>query len=311
MLAPPAAREAVPHGLAASRAGDLIMVPDFGADAAGLTMLAYRPAGLAPGAPLVVVLHGCGQDAAAFAAASGWMALADRVGLALVVPTQSPDSNRQGCFNWFRPAQVARGKGEAGAIRAMVAEAARRFAGDPRAVYVVGLSAGGAMAVAMLAAYPEVFAAGASIAGLPVGAATGVASALTRMAKAGPGGRAPEAWADQVRGAAPAGYGGPWPRLSIWHGGMDTVVDPANARLLAAQWRALHGLPEAPSATTQHGQAHQEVWGNPAEPQVELWTIPAMPHGYPVAAAAVPAPAMLPVGISATHWIARFWGLAG
>jgi len=309
MLAPPAAHGVAPRDRAASHPGDLILVPDFGADAAGLTMLAYRPSGLAPGAPLVVVLHGCGQDAAAFAAASGWMALADRAGLALVVPTQSPDSNRQGCFNWFRPAQVARGRGEAGAIRAMVAEALRRFASNPRAVYVVGLSAGGAMAVAMLAAYPEVFAAGASIAGLPVGAATGAASALARMAQAGPGGRSPEAWADQVRSAAPAGYRGPWPRLSIWHGGMDTVVDPANARLLAGQWRALHGLPDAPSVTTHDGQALREVWGDAVEPQVELWTIPAMLHGYPVAAAAVPSSAMLPVGVSATHWIAQFWGL--
>jgi feruloyl esterase len=310
MVAPPAARGVVPHGIAASHAGDLIMVPDFGADAAGLAMLAYRPPGLASDAPLVVLLHGCGQDAVVFAADSGWMALADRVGVALVLPAQSPDSNRQGCFNWFRPAEVARGLGEAGSIRAMVAEAVRRFASNPRAIYVVGLSAGGAMAVAMLAAYPEVFAAGASIAGLPVGAATGAASALARMAQAGPGGRSPDAWADQVRASAPAGYDGPWPRLSIWHGGMDTVVDPANARLLAEQWCALHGLAEAPSTTTQHGPSLHETWGDTAKPQVELWTIPAMLHGYPVAAAAVPSSAMMPVGISATHRIARFWGLA-
>jgi len=71
MVAPPAARGVVPHASAASHAGDLIMVPDFGADAAGLAMLAYRPPGLASGAPLVVLLHGCGQKAIAFAADSG------------------------------------------------------------------------------------------------------------------------------------------------------------------------------------------------------------------------------------------------
>jgi feruloyl esterase len=134
------------------------------------------------------------------------------------------------------------------------------------------------------------------------------------MAQAGPTGRSPEAWADQVRSAGPPGYDGPWPRLSIWHGGMDTVVDPTNAHLLAGQWRALHRLPEAPSAATQDGQVRHEVWGAPDEPKVELWTIPSMPHGYPVAAAAVPSlavpsSAVLPVGISATQRIARFWGL--
>ncbi len=314
MIAPSAARDIVRHdvarrSIAASAVGELIVVPDFAADPAGLSMLAYRPSGLTAGAPLVVLLHGCGQDPAAFAAEAGWMALADSVGLGLVLPTQSLENNRQGCFNWFRPAQVGRGLGEAQSIRAMVAEAVRRFGSDQHAVYVVGLSAGGAMAAALLAAYPDVFAAGASVAGLPVGAASGVASALTRMAQAGPDGRSPEDWADQVRRAAPAGYPGPWPRLSLWHGGLDTVVDPANAPLFALQWRTVHGLAEAPSVITQHGLARRELWGSAGRPLVELWTIPAMAHGYPVAAAGVPSSAALPVGISATHRIAEFWGL--
>src|SRR5271166_3115046 len=110
IIAPPAAHGAVPRGIAVSGAGELIAIPDFGANPGGLAMLAYRPSGLAAGAPLVVLLHGCGQDAAAFAAQGGWIALADRLGVALVLPTQSADNNRQGCFNWFRPDQVARGR---------------------------------------------------------------------------------------------------------------------------------------------------------------------------------------------------------
>jgi len=307
-MAPPWAHDLVPHDIAPSGAGELITIPDFGANPGDLAMLAYVPAGLPPGAPLVVLLHGCGQGPAAFAAESGWMALADRVGLALVLPTQSEDNNRQRCFNWFRPAHVARGSGEAQSIRAMVTEAVRRFASDTRAVYIAGLSAGGAMAVAMLAAYPDVFAAGASVAGLPVGAASGAASALAHMAQAGPDSRSAEAWADMVRNAAPAGYPGPWPRLSIWHGGMDTVVDPGNAALLSLQWRAVHGLLTAPSAVTMHGLARQEVWGAANRPSIELWTLPAMPHAYPVAVADVPS-GVLPAGVSATDRIARFWRL--
>jgi poly(hydroxyalkanoate) depolymerase family esterase len=309
MMAPPWAHDLAPHDIAASGAGELITIPDFGANPGDLAMLAYVPAGLRSGAPLVVLLHGCGQAPAIFAADSGWIALADRVGLALVLPTQSEDNHRQRCFNWFRPAHVARGGGEAQSIRSMVTEAVRRFASDTRAVYIAGLSAGGAMAVAMLAAYPDVFAAGASIAGLPVGAASGAASALARMAQAGPDDRSAEAWADQVRQAAPTGYRGPWPRLSIWHGSMDTVVDPANAALLALQWRAVHGLLATPSAVTTHGLARQEVWGAASRPAVELWTLPAMPHAYPVAAAGVASAAVLPAGISASEEIARFWRL--
>jgi poly(hydroxyalkanoate) depolymerase family esterase len=314
IIAPPIARDIAQHDtvlrtIAASGAGELITIPDFAADPAGLSMLAYRPSALASGAPVVVLLHGCGQGPAPFAAESGWMALADHLGLALVLPSQSEDNNRQRCFNWFRPADVARGSGEAQSIRAMVAEAVRRFAGDPRAVYVAGFSAGGAMTAALLAAYPDVFAAGACVAGLPVGVASGAASALAHMAQAGPDDRSAEAWADQVRHAAPAGYRGPWPRLSIWHGSMDTVVDPANAALLALQWRAVQGLLAAPSAVTMHGLARQEVWGAANRPSVELWTLPAMAHAYPVAVAGIPSAAVLPAGISATDRIARFWRL--
>ncbi len=308
MMATPTAR-----GGATPGPGALVAVDNFGANPGGLSMMTYAPPGLRTGAPLVVLLHGCGQEAATFASASGWTALADRVGVALVLPTQSADNNRQRCFNWFRPVDVARGQGEAQSIRAMVADAVRRFDCDRGAVFIAGLSAGGAMAVSMLAAYPDVFAAGASIAGLPVGAATGVASALSRMAQAGPEGRSAEAWAEQVRQAAPSGYRGPWPRLSIWHGALDTVVDPANAGLLAEQWRALQGLDGAPATVTDHGLARQEVWGGASKPAVEKWTVAAMPHGYPVAAGASNSSSVVGgvvlAGVSATDLIARFWGL--
>ena len=127
---------------------------------------------------------------------------------------------------------TGRGHGEALSIRQMVAAAVERFASDPGRVFIAGLSAGGAMTAALLAAYPDVFAAGAVVAGLPVGAAGSTSEALRRMAEAGPA-RSPADWAEQVRRAAPIGYPGPWPRLSIWHGEADGVVDPANSRLLA------------------------------------------------------------------------------
>ena len=153
----------------------------------------------------------------------------------------------------------SRGSGEALSIRQMVAAAVERFGSDPKRIYIAGLSAGGAMAAAMLAAYPDVFAAGAVVAGLPVGAANGISEALRRMAEAGPS-RSPAGWADLVRRAAPAGFPGPWPRLSIWHGDSDRVVDPANGRLLAEQWSALHGLADT-GVTVEPSGGRREVWG--------------------------------------------------
>lgn len=294
--------------LPVSGAGSLVEIADFGTNPGALVMLAYVPATLQADAPLVVVLHGCGQGAAAFANGSGWMALADRLGCALVLPEQSADNNRQRCFNWFRPLHVARDQGEAASIRQMVAEAVRRFEADAKSVYVVGLSAGAAMTAALLAAYPDVFAAGAAVAGLPVGAASGAASALARMAQAGPEARSAEAWAEQVRRAAPPGYDGPWPRLSIWQGGLDTVVDPANAGLLVEQWRTLHLLGAADAVTTEDFAARHTQWGEIDQPEVELWTLPLLGHGYPTVAG-FPLEGILPAGIAATDRIGQFWGL--
>jgi poly(hydroxyalkanoate) depolymerase family esterase len=304
MMAPPPT-----PGRPAWGKGAVLDVPAFGDNPGNLVMRVYTPHDLPAAAPLVVLLHGCGQDTVGFAVESGWIALADRVGLTLVLPEQSDANNRQRCFNWFRPSHIARGRGEAASIRAMVAEAARRYGNDPARVFVVGLSAGGAMAAALLAAYPDVFAAGASVAGLPVGAASGTASALARMAQAGPEGRSPADWAEMARELAPRSFGGPWPRLSIWHGGLDTVVDPANAELLARQWCALHGLNGIEPTRDAGLLAERIVWSGSAGAEVEVWRVPALAHGYPVMNVGVPVAGVLPAGISATDSIATFWGL--
>jgi feruloyl esterase len=273
----------------------LLEIEDFGSNPGGLRMLVHVPASPpSTGAPLIVLLHGCGQSAASFASDAGWSALADRLGIPLVLPVQSGDNNQGRCFNWFRPMHASRGHGEALSIRQMVSCALRRFGSDPGRVFIAGLSAGGAMTAALLAAYPEVFAAGAVSAGLPVGAANSVSEALRRMAEAGPA-RSPAAWADQVRHAGPAGFRGPWPKLSVWRGIADRVVDPENARLLATQWACLHGADPAVTETRQFGDARRDQWRARGEPVVELWSLSALGHDWP--------------SIALEH-IARFWGIA-
>ena len=98
---------------------------------------------------------------------------------------------------------------------------------DRRRVFVTGLSAGGAMTSVMLATYPEVFAAGAIIAGLPYGTATNVKEAFESMGQVRA--RSAREWGDLMRAASP--HKGPWPRVSVWHGGADPVVKPKNCLL--------------------------------------------------------------------------------
>jgi poly(hydroxyalkanoate) depolymerase family esterase len=280
----------------------------FGDNPGRLRMRAHVPPSVA-GRPLVVLLHGCGQDAAGFAADSGWIELADRLGFPLILPEQAEANNAGRCFQWFHPSNTTRGAGEAGSIAAMTGAAIGRFRSDAGRVFVVGLSAGGAMAAALLAAYPDVFAAGASVAGLPVGAARSGMQAILRMASAGPN-QSPEAWAALVRAAAPDGFAGPWPRLSVWQGQADTTVAPENGTLLATQWRALQGL-AAPAVTEQvsNGVRHQ-MWPNGRQSQVELWSVAQLTHAYPVGDRVVaPGHYVEQAPVDATAGIARFFGL--
>jgi poly(hydroxyalkanoate) depolymerase family esterase len=283
----------------------------FGANPGQLKAWSYVPQGAGPQAPLVVVLHGCTQNPAGYDESSGWSRLADRHGFVLLFPEQQRSNNPNLCFNWFSPGDAARGQGEARSIREMVAAMQARHGTDPDRVFVTGLSAGGAMAAVMLATYPDVFAGGAVIAGLPFGVAQTVPQAFERMR--GHDGRHPAALSNLVRAAS--SYKGKWPTLSVWHGSADQTVDQSNASALVEQWRTLHGAPETPSRVgLVNGYPHR-VWSDPSGREViEEFSITGLAHGNPLDTrrshhGEKAAPFMLEAGISSTHLIGRFWGI--
>ncbi len=300
-------------GPGAETAG-LTEVGGFGSNPGGLRMLTHVPPGLPPRAPLVVVLHGCTQTAAGYDAGAGWSRMAERHGFAVLLPEQVRGNNANSCFNWFQAPDIARTGGEAESIRQMVALAVSAHRLDPARVFVTGLSAGGGMAAAMLAAYPDVFAGGGIVAGLPYGAAHSMPEAFEAM-----GGRrihAPREWGNLVRQASP--HRGPWPHVQIWQGDADSTVRPGNAVELVKQWADVHGLPSAPSlADRVDGAAHQ-AWRDAAGRVVlECFVVPGMQHGTPLNPGAsdldqsmgAPSPYMLDAGISSTWHMARSWGL--
>jgi poly(hydroxyalkanoate) depolymerase family esterase len=284
---------------------------EFGTNPGNLRMFAYAPDCLPPAAPLVIALHGCTQTSAEYDDGTGWSSLADSLGFAVVYPQQQQANNPKNCFSWFLPGDIARGHGEALSIRQMVEHAIATFASDRRRVFVTGLSAGGAMATVMLATYPEVFAGGAIIAGLPYARASNVQQAFEAMFTEQ--GYNAQALGDRVRAASR--HPGPWPKISVWHGTHDPIVNFSNGEDIIRQWTNVHGLSDSPLHQEVGDRCMHRVWSNAnGEAIVEAFSVSGMAHGVPLAMTAEESCGsagafFLDVGISSTHHIARFWRL--
>jgi poly(hydroxyalkanoate) depolymerase family esterase len=298
--------------------GDLTEIEDFGSNPGDLSMCAYLPEGLGNSRPLVVALHGCTQGASDYGDETGWKQLADAHGFALLLPQQSWSNNIALCFNWFRPQDISRGDGdgggEAASIRQMIETMKGEYAIDSNRIYITGLSAGGAMTAAMLSLYPEVFAGGAVIAGVPFGCATDLGEAQDCM---DPGrDLSPLQWGNLVRdarGTAP----GKWPIVSIWHGDADDTVNIMNAGELVDQWTDVHGIDREPDRqSTVNGHTRRVYVDDAGTARVEIYVITDMAHGTPVdpggasgEPCGVAGSYILDARICSSRNIARFWGL--
>ena len=306
------AKHAAAVGAGAQPGHQLSEISTFGSNPGQLRMWTYIPPGLPDGAPLVVVLHGCGQNASGYTNCAGWNDLADRYGFGVLAPEQTAQNNPNGCFNWFQPDDTTRGQGEAASIKQMIDTMVAIHGFDAGRVFVTGLSAGGAMTSVMLATYPEIFAGGAIVAGLPYGAASNLAEALRAMHK--PATRSPKQWGDMVRRAS--SHDGSWPKVSIWHGDADFTVSAANAEASIEQWADVLDVSRSAAREESATGFQHRVWRDSNDtPVLEAYTIKGMGHGTPILvgpfpdACGTPAPFILPVGISSSARIADFFGL--
>lgn len=283
----------------------------FGTDPGSLSADIYVPKNFPKNGPLVVVLHGCTQSAESYDTGSGWSTLADECGLALLFPGQRLTNNLIGSFNWFQTGDSQRGGGEPLSIRQMITQVVDDHTIDPSQVFITGMSSGGAMTSVMLATYPEVFAGGAIIAGLPYRSANTLMQAMFRMN--GYGGPSDRRLNALVRGASH--FMGPWPTISVWHGDSDTTVDDSNASAIVRQWQKIHKVEGPPTRVETVDGFPREVWCDPdGRVVIEHYIIEDMGHGTPISAEGdeglgEEGKYMLEVGISSTRHIADFWGL--
>jgi poly(hydroxyalkanoate) depolymerase family esterase len=263
--------------------GEMTELQNFGNNPGNLKCYQYTPDRLPRKAPLVVVLHGCLQDAQEMARLSGWNELADREKFAVIYPQQQVVNNANRCFNWFNPTDISRDGGEAQSIRQMIQRIVEIYKLDSRRIFVTGISAGGAMTMVMAATFPETFSAAAALAAVPYGAASDIPGGM--LAMAGQVVLSPEAWGDKVRNAHPE-YQGPYPRLAIFHGTDDQIVKISNANEIVKQWSNVLGLGNVAGAAVSHFNNNAYVssttWRHQKEDVIVRYDISGLGHAIPV-----------------------------
>jgi poly(hydroxyalkanoate) depolymerase family esterase len=178
--------------------------------------------------PLVVMLHGCTQTPDDFATGTRMNMLAEERACFIVYPAQPQTANMSKCWNWFQASNQRRDQGEPAIIAGLVRELLLTYGLDHERVYVGGLSAGGAMAVILGRAYPELFAAVGVHSGLPYAAAHDLPSAFAAMHQRD------TSDPSVARSENPQAWRGGTPTI-VFHGDLDTTVHPGNGEKVVSQ----------------------------------------------------------------------------
>ena len=231
--------------------------------------------------PLLVMLHGCQQDASDFARGTAMNTLAAQAPCLVLYPEQLTKANQMRCWNWFDTSHQGRGAGEPAMLAALTRLIIARYPVDESRVYIAGLSAGGAMAAIVAAHYPELFAALGVHSGLPTGAANNVMSAFQAMRVGG----------QHRKLTGPPALEHRMPTI-VFHGSADSTVHPDNslsivqaatAALTASGMALQHSeaLLSPPSADENLRQAKRSVYkGDDGRSFIEHWSIVGSPHAW-------------------------------
>lgn len=221
---------------------------------------------------LILMLHGCSQTPDDFAVGTHINALAEKEGFVVAYPAQTRGHNGASCWNWFKPGHQRRGAGEPAILASLTRKLMREFGLDRDAVFVAGLSAGGAMAAILADVYPDIFSAAGIHSGLTRGSARDVISAMSTMRKGG----ASEGVAQTVAmRSLPV-------RRIVFQGDADSTVHPSNAAMIVAAAVGDDAVPTKIGKRTVRGRgyARSDYVGSDGAVMLELWMIEGSGHAW-------------------------------
>lgn len=245
--------ETSPRGIApaiallASLAGaaSLRQVTGFGNNPSNIKMYLYVPDKVSAHPPVLVGMHWCHGTGPAFHSGTGYAQLADRYGFIVIYPNANSGDS---CWDVHSTAALTHNGGsDPSGIVSMVEYVVKTYHADSTRVFATGHSSGGMMTNVMLGSYPDVFSAGAAFAGVPFSCFAGAGSWNGDCA-AGKIGKSGAAWGDAVRAAYP-GYAGPRPRIQLWHGTQDAILDFKNFGEEIKEWTNVLGAGATPIST--------------------------------------------------------------
>ncbi|HET8914057.1 MAG TPA: PHB depolymerase family esterase [Ktedonobacteraceae bacterium] len=253
----------------------------------------YTPANyhLGTSVPLIVVLSGCTFTASGMAAATGMDTLADQKQFIVAYLQQNIFANSSLCWNFFLSSDQYRGYGEAAEIAGItqaVENNTSRWTINTHRAYLTGISAGGAMAVNMGAAYPDLYAAIGVHSGVEYQAVT--AFSLSAAVTGGP----PPVFQGDLAYQTMGSYARVVPTIDF-QGSADTVVWPVNGDQVIQQWMetdydasgGTYNASFANPSTTTYGQVpggHSYTtysWNNNQGQEIEeYWVVNGMGHAW-------------------------------
>lgn len=256
-------------------------VTNFGSNPGNLKLFSFNDS-LSKNKALVLVLHGCVQNAEKIEELSDWKKAAVKNDFVVFYPQQKIINNASNCFNFFLESDINK-NGECLSIYQMMRYAIDTLKVDSTRIFLYGASAGACMSEVVCANYPWLINTAAICGAIPYRTFIGL-KAINLLGKTEV--RSAREWGDLVRNQNTF-YKGKYPRIILAHGTEDFVTDYGYAEEIIKQWTNVHGIGDQPTDGTpkfaNNDKVDLYIYGDGKQkPAVMFYRIKGVSHALPV-----------------------------